>query len=508
MTDEGPVRLHRFARLAPNLRMLTGSIKGQIFIVFAVTFMSVFILLLLDLWSLYTVKARLLLGERYYELLNDILEVRRFEKNYLFYNDNESLEEGTAYLQRIDALASELSEDIADVAGQKTFDSFLVALRTYEQTLAGYPGRDRTGASREEIRQQGKNLVDFAENLLSAKKQRIHKALLQTSVVPFAFLAIFLVLVFLVIKLVSQGLLRPLKVLQATTRRVAKGDYAPTVYEGFHTDEMSGLIEAFNHMARELEANQEHLLQARKIAALGTFTAGIAHELNNPINNIQLTAETFFEEYMDRMDADARELIRDILMQAERAGDIVRNLLDFSRTERQTFSSLHPMDVVRSTVALVKNQIMLAGIKLVLDVPEGPPLVHGSLRKLQQVFMNLLLNAIQAMPNGGIITIAVEPAETGDFMRFDVQDTGVGIDALALQHIFEPFFTTKSVGRGTGLGLAASYSIVKRHGGRIEVRSEAGKGSVFSVYLPVARDGEAENAGEEKSRHAGANSHS
>ncbi len=463
---------------------LYNSIKGQVFIVFAATFLSVSALMLLNIWSLSTVKARLLLGERYYQLLNDTLELRRFEKNYLFYNDPASLEEGTAYLRRIRNLASELSSDIAPVMGRETFDAFVRALNDYDRSLKAYQA-DSTADKREAIRQAGKIMVDLAEKFLDIKKERIRKAIVQTSIVPFAFLFIFMLFMLLVIRLISQGLLRPLEVLQATIERVAKGDYSPTSYEGIHNDEIAGLIGAFNRMAQEIEANQEDLLQARKIAALGTFTAGIAHELNNPINNIGLTVETCMEEYGATMEPDAKELMRDILMQAERAGDIVRNLLDFSRTERPKFSSLAVKEIVASTVALVKNQIMLAGIKLELEIPEAIPRVRGHIRKLQQVFMNFLLNAIQAMPDGGAISIAAR-AESENMVRIDVRDTGMGIAQEVLEHIFEPFFTTKSVGRGTGLGLAVSYAIVKGHGGRIQVQSVVGKGTVFSVFLPIA----------------------
>jgi signal transduction histidine kinase len=129
---------------------------------------------------------------------------------------------------------------------------------------------------------------------------------------------------------------------------------------------------------------------------------------------------------------------------------------------------------------------MLAGITLDMEILEALPPVRGNIRSLQQVFMNLLLNAIQAMPNGGAITINVA-AEGSDFVRFDIGDTGVGMEPEAIEHIFEPFFTTKSVGHGTGLGLSVAYSIVKRHQGQIEVKSEIGSGTVFSVLLPVAR---------------------
>jgi signal transduction histidine kinase len=390
------------------------------------------------------------------------------------------------------------------VTDRNAFDAFSGALRAYEQTMEEYSARSGPVTDKEQIRQLGKTLVDSAEMILNAKKIRIREAILRTSAVPLAFIAVFVVLMLLVMKLISQGLLRPLQTLRNATQRLAKGDYSPTAYGGMHTDEMSELIEAFNRMAKELEGNQENLLQARKIAALGTFTSGIAHELNNPINNVYLTAEAFLEEYSSKMDEDAWDMMNDILVQSERAGEIVRHLLDFSRTESPSFSSLGAEEVIRSTVSLVKNQMMVEGTRLELDIPEGLPRVHGNLRNLQHVFMNLLLNAIHAMPGGGTITITVRPAGT-DELRFDVRDTGVGIKAENLQNIFEPFFTTKSVGQGTGLGLSVSYSIVKRHGGRIEVKSEAGKGSLFSVFLPVSGNAEDETKGRE---HADTDSHS
>jgi two-component system NtrC family sensor kinase len=313
----------------PFSRWLFGSIKGQIFIVFTVTFISFSALTLLNLWNLSTVKGRLLKGERYYDLLNNILEMRRFEKNYLFYNDPASLQEGKYYLKWINSLVAELTGDIVDITDRKTFEKFRGALGDYERMLGLYETKGRDAADPEEMRHQGKELTDFADRFLRIKQERIRKAIVNVSILPFAFLGIFLLLMLLVIRLVSLGLLRPLTVLQNTIQGVAKGNYSPTSYAGLKTDEMHGLLVAFNRMAEELEANQEHLVQARKMGALGTFTAGIAHELNNPLNNISLTAETYLEEYAGNMDDEAKELMRDILTQSERACEIVKNLLNF-----------------------------------------------------------------------------------------------------------------------------------------------------------------------------------
>jgi signal transduction histidine kinase len=441
----------------------------------------------MDFWDLSMLKRHLLLEDRYYELLNNVLEVRRYEKNYLLYKDRANLLEGRRYLQKIDSLVLSLSHDIVNITDWKKFEEFRDVLVGYERTHRLYLdlARGQSAGEGELMRRQGRELTDFATMFLRIKQQETRKAIGNVMFLPFAFLGVFFLLMLLVMRLVTLGLLRPLKVLQTTIQGVARGNYSPASYEGLQTDEMHGLIDAFDRMARELEVHQEHLLQARKMAALGTFTAGVAHELNNPLNNISLTAETYLEQYEDRMDAGARELIGDILTQSERACDIVKSLLDFSRTEYMPRSSIEPSEIIRSTVALVKKQVALAGVRLELRIGEVSRPIYGSMRSLQQVFSNLLLNGVQAMPNGGTITVEVRD-EPPDLVRFDVRDTGAGMDPETLERIFEPFFTTKEAGRGTGLGLAVVYSIVKRHGGRIDVKSEVGGGTVFSVLLPAA----------------------
>jgi signal transduction histidine kinase len=265
---------------------------------------------------------------------------------------------------------------------------------------------------------------------------------------------------------------------------VATGDFSPVDVREHHIEEVARLLDALNHMALELTARQEDLLQARKISAIVTLTAGIAHEINHPLNNIVLSADTLRAMHAELQDEEGRETLEDILTQAERARDIVRDLLDFSRSERASFSPLTPEVIGKSSLALVKNQIMLAGLTIHLDISSELPLVEGNLRHLQQVFLNLLQNAMHATRPGG--TIEISAGDAADFVRLTVRDSGKGIDADKLPHIFEPFFTTKEVGKGTGLGLAVTYSIIKRHNGRIEVESTPGVGTTFHVFLPKA----------------------
>jgi two-component system NtrC family sensor kinase len=169
-------------------------------------------------------------------------------------------------------------------------------------------------------------------------------------------------------------------------------------------------------MIMELEEHQEELLQSRKIAAIGTLTSGIAHELNNPINNIVLTAESLKEDIGEVEKEEALGLIQDILGQAERASDIVKGLLDFSRSERPELEPLSVTSVIDDTLKLVRNQLMLSGIQVDKEIaPEVPP-ISGDKKSLQQVFLNLFINAIQAMPDGGTLIVKVW-ADRGQWLR-------------------------------------------------------------------------------------------
>ena len=461
------------------------TIRSKMLFVFAASLFAVLTLAALHVASLSALRERYLVSERIEDLLNDILEVRRFEKNYLLYHDAASLREGLDYLDAVDRLAGGLAGGADKELGEADSREFMDELAAYRLALSRRPaaGAPDDGAT-EAVRAKGKALTDFATRLLSARRQRIHETIRHSLAVPFAFAGVFLFVTIAVVALVSTRVLRPLALLRETTRRVGEGDYRPVPMRPGLSDEISGLVGAFNRMAHQIEANQEHLLQARKMAALGTFTAGVAHELNNPINNITLTADALREDHAASLNEDGRELVDDIAGQADRAADIVRNLLDFSRTERPTLTPLAPAEVAASCAALVKNQMQAAGVTFRMDVAKDLPLVRGDMRSLQQVFVNILLNAVQATPRGGSVTLSVAPGAGGG-VDFRVSDTGPGVDPEVRQHIFEPFYTTKGVGNGTGLGLAVAYSLVKRHGGRIEVENPETGGAAFTVRLPA-----------------------
>jgi signal transduction histidine kinase len=276
--------------------------------------------------------------------------------------------------------------------------------------------------------------------------------------------------------------------MQKATEEAAKGTFKPIVYKSDREDEVTHLIETFNEMAKQLETKQEQLLQSRKMASIGTFTSGIAHELNNPLNNISLTAESLMEDFTELTKEEVSEMMMEILAQADRASQVVKNLLEFSRTERPLLLELCIDDVLDRTIKLIKNQIMVTGIQLKKETSKGLPPIKGRSQDLQQVFINILLNSIQAMKDlsgENIITVQTGPGPDG-YIRIDFSDTGIGIKPEDMKYIFDPFYTTKPVGRGTGLGLSLVYGIIRTHGGYVEVKSETNIGTTFSIYLPIA----------------------
>jgi PAS domain S-box-containing protein len=231
------------------------------------------------------------------------------------------------------------------------------------------------------------------------------------------------------------------------------------------------------------ERLEEQMTQTEKLTSLGLLAAGVAHEVNTPLavisNYIQMLAKQMPE-------GDPRQGIIDkIVKQTFRASEIVNNLLNFSRTGIAEAADVDVNRVLEETLSLMVHPLRTSQIQVVKQLAEGLPSVRGSANKLQQVFLNLLLNARDAMPGGGMLEIRTS-AHNGS-VEIEVTDTGAGIPREHIHRIFDPFFTTKANGRGTGLGLSVSYGIIKEHAGKIDVRSTPGKGTSFHVEFPAVR---------------------
>jgi len=240
-------------------------------------------------------------------------------------------------------------------------------------------------------------------------------------------------------------------------------------------------------MERELQETQVQLLQAAKMSSLGKLAAGVAHQLNNPLGGIVLYSQLLMEEY--NLDPAAVQDLKRIIEDAERCQNIVRELLDFAR---QSTLELRQNDInraIRRTIFLLENQPLFKGIDIVTELDPDLPLVPADIQQLNHVFMNLILNAAEAMDGQGVLTIKTRVSPLGDRVCIEVADTGPGIPNDVLPHIFDPFFTTKEEGQGTGLGLSVSYGVIENHKGRITACSAEGQGASFLVELPLQQPG-------------------
>ncbi|MFH1539689.1 MAG: HAMP domain-containing sensor histidine kinase [bacterium] len=424
---------------------------------------------------------------------SEIQQARRYEKNYFLYGSD--LENVIEHVEQAEILLRSARREWTSVVGKhnvRMMEGHLEKYKELIQTLeAGVRNNKAVGSAKtarieKELRSHGGEILFFAMGMSRKERVKINHMLYLARHVPVAFLILLLVVMLYLANFLARHIISRLNRLMEATKRVAEGDFTPIMPHRRFRDEFTNLAAAMNSMMTQLMHRHDILVRSHKLRAVGTLTAGVAHELNNPINNIMLTAEMMKEDYRDLSDEEKLDMVSDLVEQAERAQKIVRNLLDFARESEIQTEILDLGDIVRETLALVGNQIKLHNVKLSAEIAENLPPVHGDRQHLGQVFLNLILNSLDAMPDGGRLHIAAAKDEDPAFLAVRITDTGKGIPDHVIGSIFDPFFTTKPTGKGTGLGLSVSLGIVKKHGGNIRVQSKAGEGSTFTVLLPAS----------------------
>jgi two-component system NtrC family sensor kinase len=428
--------------------------------------------------------------EKCEDLYNSALEIRRYEKNFLLYHSRADLAETLNQLYHVRQILEQLSANGGFVKNSNYQENLESSMQDYagvldilgKTPLDTVPGE----AIQEKIRTYGKQIVDLSYELLTEGKHQVTVAARRALRWPVISMGLILVIFTVGAVLVSRKVVQPLTRLEQATKSIARGDFGPIHHPARIESEVDRLVLAFNRMAEELEARQEQIIHSRKIASLGTLVSGVAHELNNPINNIILTIDSLMGS---RKITEQRRLdmLNDILTQAVRASETVKNLLDFSRSNTAIIEDLDIGRVLQETIHISENQIAVNNIKLRVDLAKDLPVVKGNRQALQQVFINLLTNAVHAMPSGGELLVRAA-TENHRKIVITVRDTGSGIAEEHLPYIFDPFFTTKKMGKGTGLGLSVSHGIIRKHGGRITVESSPGKGSTFTILLPAKEE--------------------
>ncbi len=303
---------------------------------------------------------------------------------------------------------------------------------------------------------------------------------------------------------------RPVKGLIAGTHRVASGDLAARIPQGSR-DELGELADSFNLMTSELsdaraqadawartledrveeksqqlERVQEEIVQMERLASMGKIAAVVAHEINNPLSGIRTYARLMLKRRVADAKDDESEMLSQIESEAARCGEIVRNLLQFARPHRPKLELLDLNELVGASVRLVQHQVDLQGLQCKLSLSDGLPPIVCDPQQIRQALVAVLINACEAMPHEGTITVRTERDSNAGAV-ISVGDTGVGMDEETRWHVFEPFYTTKE--GGAGLGLAVVYGIIRNHGGRVDVESAPGRGTWIRFHLPARPPG-------------------
>lgn len=304
-----------------------------------------------------------------------------------------------------------------------------------------------------------------------------------------ALILVGMVLVLLVSNILANMITKPIRGLVAASKKISGGDFTTTVAV-YTQDELGELEIAFNSMATALREREEELeterqrqlMRTEKLAALGRMAAGIAHEINNPLTGVLMYGHLLLDELPQ--DSQGREDAEIIVSETTRCRGIVRDLLDFSRESVSQKEMANINDILVKTISIIEKHVYFEKVEIAKELAEELPMIMVNVNEIEQVLINFTLNAAEAMSDGGTLTLKTIYNDATSSINIEVADTGYGIPEENIDKIFDPFFTTKEQEKGTGLGLAVSYGIIKRHGGSVDVKSTVGKGTTFIITLP------------------------
>jgi len=417
---------------------------------------------------------------------NMCLEIRRYEKNFVigkavedYSIASEFVEEVIEYIENIDIA------DTKDAMALNRLKEIIQQYRIHFSKLKNICSETQLLSEcryLDPVQKLGAAMVTLAESLVKDSQVEVERFARESKVkltVYFTFLIVFS-LCGMIVYFITIG--QRLKILERAANAIATGDYR-SLPESKLNDEVQIVFNAFDRMVEVLEERQELLFQAEKLSSIGTLASGMAHQLNNPLNNIATSCQLALEEVKESKEASFLDkLLQAIQEETRRAAEIVRGLLEFSRHELFTQKPVSLKNLISTVVNLVLSDVP-SGVKIVQEVPEEIT-VNIDEQKMKEVFINLIINGIQAIEEEtGTITIAAEQDSASNSVIITVSDTGIGVDEKYIQQIFDPFYTTKDVGKGTGLGLAVVYGIIKKHKGTITVRNNEEKGATFTIVL-------------------------
>ena len=448
------------------------------------------------------------------EFFDTTLEMRRFEKNFFLYEKMNDYQESIRYAVKAQGILDNSLKGYKRLQVTRElkvlrddFDQYALLMSQF--VLINKHDTERRLAMEKSIRKRGKEITTLAEDISKAERRRLQTLLNDMQRILIVSFIILSILGIVIGQVLSRMVVRPLKYLEESMKGITEGKL-DTVSIDSNDREIVSLTAAFNKMLKELELRQKHLVQREKLASLGTLLSGVAHELNNPLSNISSSSQILSEEMEDTDIAFKKELLSQIEEQTDRAKNIVRSLLEFSRDKEFKKEEVSLKTLFEETILFIKGEIPTK-VGITFDIP-GDIVIFADKQRIQQAFLNLIKNAIQAIPYEGNVSILAtkhlynwkieEKPEVCDYPQYrgkctgkcpadqdtvdiEIKDTGGGIPAEVLPRIFDPFFTTKDVGKGSGLGLSIVQEIIEDHDGCIGVDSEVGKGTTFLIRLPL-----------------------
>lgn len=469
------------------------TIRSRIIIAAVIQAAIICVICIFGYLSFKTVLSKLRAIEIIDDLNISLLEIRKSEKNYFLYNDLNALKEVVGRGEEIDKVIQSSKRDILKSLGPNIYHTLGNNLNKYlelarEVILTGKPPQK----FEEKFRTLGHELTRLSEVLLKRERTDVNNIIQHSVIMLVISLGVVLLFQLVVWQYFFHFIIKELAIMgnmiqmasQGKLHEVAKQNISPK-------NEIDSAIKALADMAGELEKREAVLLQSEKLASLGILISGVAHELGNPLNNISLMAQGYLNLYDILGDGEKKNFMADVLTQTERISKIINNLLDFSRKKKQELKEYDPKSIIERSIALVANQIKISNVKLHKHLKPNLPHIYVDTPQIEQVLVNLLINAIQAMPQGGDLTVNVGQDAKNGYLVIHIKDTGAGISKEDLLHIFDPFFTTKGT-KGTGLGLSVSYGIIRQHNGDITVESEEGRGTTFILKIPIYQPKEKE----------------
>jgi two-component system NtrC family sensor kinase len=412
------------------------------------------------------------------------LQMRLSEKNYFLYKDKSALQLIKEELYESEQTISSMRENILMAVGAENLKKLNSNLKRYSEEIEKIGiNRENAKVMEARVREAGRALRMFSESVIRLERNKVNQIISASSQGLLYFFCLVLFVATTSTYLFFSKMFRSLRQIEKTADSISEGNFFETECK-ISNDELGSAMQAINSMCVELKTRHEQLVQSKKLASIGVLTAGVAHELGNPLNNISMVAQSYIELYDHLNKADRLDYMNTVLEECSRIKNIVQNLLDFSRPKQTDFKVADINSVVKSSLRLVQNMLHVSAVETKLNLQTELPAVFIDENKIQGVLVNLYTNAIQAMSPGGTLSIRTIFAKNPSHILIEIEDTGMGISPKFISNIFDPFFSTKGT-QGTGLGLSISYGIIKNHQGEIRVKSELGVGTTFTIELPV-----------------------